>query len=565
MKNSRWTGLVGLLAGVLWSGVLYAQDITSFQNGHITFENTDTNLYYRIEFKPNLTEPGEWLVNLPGNIKSADAEVTVPVGVFYRVAGSEEPFAGGDGGGGAGTATEADLLDGRTAWVDDVQLTGTMPDRGAVYITPGTSAQTIQAGYHNGSGTVAGDANLVAANIRAGASIFGVAGSAVLASGNATAADVLAGKTFSNASGSGTGTMPERAGPVAAVSRSRVGNMLRLTPQPGFYSGDHMNYVTFTDDNWVEANIRSGVWIFGKSGTLVPASGNATAADVLVGKTFSNASGSGTGTYVPPIGMVLIPGGTNAGTDPDFGAYNLTVDSFHMDRTPVTKVQWDEVYNWAIHADRGANVYTFDNAGLGKDGAHPVHTVNWYDVVKWCNARSEKDGRTPVYYTDVAMTQVYRTGDVSEPYVKTSTNGYRLPTDVQWHYAARGGLVGKRFPWGDSNEIQHTRANYCSSSSYSYDTSPTRGYHPIYEVGSWPYTSPVGSFAPNGYGLYDMAGNVWEWCYDWHPSSVGSYRVIRGGSWFDVATHCRVGFRNYYWPGLAGSSVGFRAVLPPGQ
>ena len=267
------------------------------------------------------------------------------------------------------------------------------------------------------------------------------------------------------------------------------------------------------------------------------------------------------GTTPPvPSGMVLIPGGTNAGTDPDFGAYSLTVSSFYMDRYEVTKALWDEVKNW-----NGGNGYMDLRVGGGKAANHPVHTVSWYDVVKWCNARSQKEGRTPVYYTDAAMTQIYKTGTVVEPFVKASANGYRLPTDSEWHYAARGGVANRRFPWGDSDTIQHARANYYSSSSYSYDTIPTRGYHPTYNTGGIPYTSPAGSFAPNGYGLYDMAGNVWEWCYDWHPSYVGSDRVVRGGGWINYADYCRFGNRLYYRPYIAHYDFGFRAVLPSGQ
>ena len=254
-------------------------------------------------------------------------------------------------------------------------------------------------------------------------------------------------------------------------------------------------------------------------------------------------------------GMVPVPGGTNGGTDPDFGAYDLTVSSFYMDATEVTKAKWDEVYTWAV-----TNGYSFDYAGSGKAADHPVHTVNWYDVVKWCNARSLKEGRPAVYTAGGA---VYKTGQ-SNDVVQTSAAGYRLPTEVEWEYAARGGLSGRRFPWGDSDTIQHERANYYSSSSYSYDTSPTRGYHPTYDTG-WPYTSPVGSFAANGYGLYDMAGNLYEYCFDWYPGLEGSNRVIRGGSWPSDARHCRVGYRHGSNPGNASNSYGFRAVLPPGQ
>ena len=242
----------------------------------------------------------------------------------------------------------------------------------------------------------------------------------------------------------------------------------------------------------------------------------------------------------PPAGMVQIPAGINSGTDPDLGPYSLTnPTTFYMDATEVTKAKWDEVYTWAV-----TNGYQFDNVGSGKATNHPVHTVTWYDVVKWCNARSQKEGKTPCY-------------NLSDWACNFAANGYRLPTNTEWEYAARGGLEGKRFPWGDI--IDHTRANYyrypASSGGDAYDQG-YQGYDTRYETGRSPYTSPAGAFSANGYGLYDMAGNVWEWCND----TSGSYRGIRGGGWGYDADIARCGYSPWDYPGNACCYCGFRAV-----
>src|ERR1017187_1999620 len=157
-------------------------------------------------------------------------------------------------------------------------------------------------------------------------------------------------------------------------------------------------------------------------------------------------------------GMALIPAGAFTMGDNLDGlsdatpTVSVTVSAFYMDVNLVSYSQWQTVYNWATNHGFG-----FVNAGSGKAANHPVQTVDWYDTVKWCNARSQQAGKTPVYYTDAGLTQVYTNGEVT-PYVYWTANGYRLPTEAEWEKAARGGLSGQRFPWG--NTISESQANY---------------------------------------------------------------------------------------------------------
>jgi len=275
----------------------------------------------------------------------------------------------------------------------------------------------------------------------------------------------------------------------------------------------------------------------------------------------------------PPLGMALIPAGDFVmgdtfaeGSSDELPLHTNTLSAFYMDQTEVTKAQWDAVYTWAL-----ANGYTFDNGGSGKATNHPVQLVSWYDCVKWANARSVKEGLTACY---TVAGNVYRTGQ-SAPDCNWTANGYRLPTEAEWEKAARGGAAGTRFPWTGVDTIQHARANYLADPGFpAYDTSPTSGYHPDYQSGGFPYTSPVGVFAPNGYGLYDMAGNVYEWCWDWYDGSFyasspdedprgpasGTVRLWRGGMWYQFASGCRVANRFNQSPVFESDTLGFRLV-----
>lgn len=290
----------------------------------------------------------------------------------------------------------------------------------------------------------------------------------------------------------------------------------------------------------------------------------------------SNGSWSKLGPGVVAGEMVLVPAGSfemgdtfGEGWVNEYPVHTNAMSAFFIDKYEVTKSLWDEVKAWGT--DRN---YAFSDLEGGKGADHPVHSVTWYDCLKWCNARSQREGLKPVYYVDAGFTVVYREGDLYQPFVNWAASGYRLPTEAEWEKAARGGVADTRFPWSDVNVIDHTRANYFSSESYTYDLSGDEGFSPPYASGGLPYTSPVGSFPANGYGLFDMAGNVWEWCWDWHSviyylelpgadprgPATGPYRVIRGGSWYNEACYARVASRVSEFPNITYYDYGFRCV-----
>jgi len=299
------------------------------------------------------------------------------------------------------------------------------------------------------------------------------------------------------------------------------------------------------------------------------------------------------GTAAGASGMVLVPEGPflrgdnlKDGDADELPTATLTIDAFYMDEYEVTNEKMRETLQWALDhhppliaataesvsnltgnpqrllalnepAKIGFSGETF-HVLQGKDD-HPCKGVTWYGAVAYCNYRSEMEGVTPCY-------------DLGSWSCDWNADGFRLPTEAEWEKAARGGLTGRRFPWGYS--ISHAHANYNGhSSQFTYDHSS--GYHPDYSNG----TSPVGSFPATGYGLYDMAGNVREWCWDWyleryydtspttdpHGPTNGVLRVMRGSGLNNSGKGCRVAERSSATPTFTDAATGFRTVLPAGR
>ena len=231
------------------------------------------------------------------------------------------------------------------------------------------------------------------------------------------------------------------------------------------------------------------------------------------------------------VEMVFVEGGTftmgdtwGDGSSDEQPTHQVTLNSFYISKYEVTQAQYREVM--------GTNPSNFTGDNL------PVEKVSWYNAVTFCNALSQREGLTPCYVIDGTNTTC-----------NFNANGYRLPTEAEWEYAARGGAQATNTKYSGSNTPGDVAWYYDNSGSQTHD---------------------VGTKQANELGIYDMSGNVWEWCWDWYGSysssaqtnpigpASGSSRVFRGGSWNNITGNIRVANRGSFNPTGTRSYYGFR-------
>jgi sulfatase modifying factor 1 len=297
--------------------------------------------------------------------------------------------------------------------------------------------------------------------------------------------------------------------------------------------------------------------------------------------------------------MMYVPGGTFPTGMDDSGT--ATVDGFWMGETEVTYELWKKVYDWATTDNGngkridGGELYHFAN--LGRQGGdsktgpvgnnhHPVTTINWRDAMVWCNAASEAAELTAVYYADSGFTSLIRSVDDSDtvtttpgsednPGVKNDADGFRLPLIMEWECAARyrgtdtTNTVQKTINGVDfsspTDGIYWTKGDSASGATSDFMDKAATNKVAVYRFDMDGSQTGVTSTAEvkskldsgmNELGIYDMSGNVWEWCYYYGNSG----RITRGGSWYQIAGVLQVGSTGTYYSHIESNDLGFRLV-----